>query len=225
MTVDSISRQMKKAIVAIDENRDEPRNIVILCKHGFGTTNIGIDFAKSYYAMGLCKNSTVAVIKAAAFNKVDLNSAVGKLQGGCLVIENAGNVRPEKVDQLADVISNPGNDITVILTGEIESLSRLFSGNTKMVPHFKHLIQMHRIDNGAVYEIAQNYIKQLGYEADEKALSKLKNLMLGVEDGNLDRVLKMVNDAVSRAEERMFRGLGGTDSLTEHKELVDSDFE
>ncbi len=225
MTVESIRQQMREAIVAIDTNRSEPKNIVILCKHGFGTTNIGIDFAKSYYAMGVCRNSTVAVIKAAAFNKVDLNSAVGKLQGGCLVIENAGNVRSEKIDQLADVISNPNNDIAVILTGEIESLSRLFSSNAKMVPHFKHLIQMHRIDNGAVYEIAQNYVKQLGYEAEDRALSRLKNLMLGVEDGNLDRVLKMVNDAVSRAEDRMFRDLGGTDSLTEQKILIESDFE
>ena len=224
MTVDSINRQMKDAIVSIDQNRNESKNIVILCKHGFGTTNIGIDFAKSYYAMGVCKNSTVAVIKAAAFNKVDLDSAVAKLQGGCLVIENAGNVRPEKIEQLTEVISNPANDIAVILTGEMDSLSRLFSSNTKMVPYFKHLIQMHRIDNNAVYEIAQNYIKQMGYEADARALSKLKNLMLGVEDGNLDRVLKMVNDAISRAEERMFRDLGGGSS-TENKVLVDSDFE
>ena len=225
MTVDTISTQMKDAICAIDTNRNEPKNLVILCKHGFGTTNIGIDFAKSYYAMGVCKNSTVAVIKAAAFNKVDLNSAVSKLQGGCLVIENAGNVRPEKVDQLADVISNPDNDIAVILTGEIDSLSKLFSSSTKMVPYFKHLIQMHRIDNNAVYEIAKNYISQMGYTAEDRALSKLKNLMLGVEDGNLDRVLKMVNDAIGRAEERMFRDLGGSSSMTEEKILIDSDFE
>ena len=225
MTVDTINTQMKDAICAIDTNRNEPKNLVILCKHGFGTTNIGIDFAKSYYAMGVCKNSTVAVIKAAAFNKVDLNSAVSKLQGGCLVIENAGNVRPEKVDQLADVISNPDNDIAVILTGEIDSLSKLFSSSTKMVPYFKHLIQMHRIDNNAVYEIAKNYISQMGYTAEDRALSKLKNLMLGVEDGNLDRVLKMVNDAIGRAEERMFRDLGGSGSMTEEKILIDSDFE
>ena len=225
MTVDTINRQMKDTITAIDKYRNAPKNLVILCKHGFGTTNIAIDFAKSYYAMGVCKNSTVAVIKAAAFNKVDLNSAVAKLQGGCLVIENAGNVRQDKLDQLTEVISNKSNDIAVILTGEMDSLSRLFSSNTAMVPYFKHLIQMHRIDNSAVYEIAQNYIKQMGYEADARALSKLKNLMLGVEDGNLDRVLKMVNDAISRAEERMFRDLGGADSSSERKVLVDSDFE
>ena len=223
MSVDSISSQMKKAIISIDENRDEPKNLVILCKHGFGTTNIGVDFAKSFYAMGVCKNSTVAVIKAAAFNKVNLGDAVSKLQGGCLVIENAGNVRPDKVAELADVIADPKNDIAVILTGEIDSLSRLFSANEKIVPYFKHLIQMHRIDNGAVFEIAQNYIKQLGYEADGRALSKLKNLMLGVEDGNLDRVLKMINEAVGRAEERTIQGLGSSDA-SDKKVLLESDF-
>ena len=223
MSVDSISSQMKKAIISIDEHRDEPKNLVILCKHGFGTTNIGVDFAKSFYAMGVCKSSTVAVIKAAAFNKVNLNDAVSKLQGGCLVIENAGNVRPDKVAELADVIADPKNDIAVILTGEIDSLSRLFSANEKIVPYFKHLIQMHRIDNGAVFEIAQNYIKQLGYEADGRALSKLKNLMLGVEDGNLDRVLKMINEAVGRAEERTIQGLGSSDA-SDKKVLLESDF-
>ena len=220
MTVDSISRQMKNTILSVDANRSEPRNLVILCKHGFGTTNIGVDFAKSYYAMGVCKSNTVAVIKAAAFNKVDLNSAVAKLQGGCLLIENAGNVRPEKIDQLAEIMGNPENDIVVILTGEIDSLSKLFSESGKIAPYFKHLIQMHRIDNGAVFEIAKNHIAQLGYKADDRALSKLKNLMLGVEDGNLDRVLKMVNDAVGRADERNIQASG-----SEEKKLIDSDFE
>ncbi len=223
MTIDSISQQMRDAITSIDSDRSSPRNVIILCKHGFGTTTIGIDFAKSFYAMGVCKNSTVAVIKAAAFNKVDLSTAVPKLQGGCLVVENAGNVRPEKMEQLADIMSDSSNDIAVILTGEIDSLSKLFSSNAKMVPHFKHLIQMHRIDNNAVYEIAQNYIKQLGYEADSRALSKLKNLMLGVEDGNLDRVIKMVDGAISRAEDRAFRELGSGSS--DQKILLDSDFE
>jgi hypothetical protein len=82
---------------------------------------------------------------------------------------------------------------------------------------------MHRIDNNAVYEIAQNHIRQMGYEADSKALSKLKNLMLGVEEGNLDRVLKMVDDAIGKAEDRMFRELGS--GSTEQKILLDSDFE
>ena len=140
-----------------------------------------------------------------------------------MVVENAGSVRPEKMEQLADVINDPSNDIAVVLTGEIDSLSKLFSSNARLVPHFKHLIQMHRIDNSVVFDIAQNHIKQLGYEADSSALSKRKNLMLGVEDGNLDRVLKMVNDAVSKAEDRMFRELGsGTPT---QKILFDSDFE
>ena len=60
----------------------------------------------------------------------------------------------------------------------------------------------------------------MGYKADDRALSKLKNLMLGVEDGNLDRVLKMVNDAVGRADERNIQTSG-----SEEKKLIDSDFE
>ena len=223
MTVESISHQMADAINDIDSDRTSPRNIIILCKHGFGTSTIGIDFAKSFYALGICKNSTVAVIKAAAFNKVDLATAVPKMQGGCLVVDNAGSVKPERMEQLADIMSDPANDIAVILTGEMESLSKLFASNAKLSPYFKHLIQMHRIDNNAVYEIALNHMKKMGYEPDSSALSKLKNLMLGVEDGNLDRVLKMVNDAIGKAEDRIFRELGsGTE---ESKKLLDSDFE
>ena len=51
----------------------------------------------------------------------------------------------------------------------------------------------------------------------------MKNLMLGVEDGNLDRVLKMINEAVGRAEERTIQGLGSSDA-SDKKVLLESDF-
>ena len=47
--------------------------------------------------------------------------------------------------------------------------------------------------------------------------------MLGVEDGNLDRVLKMINEAVGRAEERNIQGLGSAEA-SGRKVLLESDF-
>ena len=208
MSVASINEQIYRAVKTVSENKNEPRNIVILGQHGFGSTVVGEDFARAFYAMGICKSKTIAKIKAVALNRANLKDAMDKLQGGCLIVENAGAIVKEKVEELNRLMNEPGRDVIVILTGEIEALSRLFSENNNITPMFKQMIQIHRITETEILEIAKNYILQLGYECDERGYAKLKNKLLEVESGNLDRVLKFVDTAIENAQSREMKHLG-----------------
>ena len=218
MVIPSASEQIKTAICEIDTNRQGTRNLVVLGKHSFGITTVGVDFARSFYEMGICKNKTVAVIKAVAFNKVDLKTAISKLNGGCLVIENAGNISSARLEELAEIMENKENDICVIFNGESESVSRLFANNPRIVPQFSKLIQMNQLTDEDVFEVAQCHIKQSGYVTNTKTIAKLKSKMLEVESGNLDRVLKMVDAALQKAQQRL------TEKPEDIKELLDVDF-
>ena len=75
--------------------------------------------------MGVCSSKTIAKIKAQALNKVKLD-ALDKLKGGCLVVENAGLVTPEKLIEIVHLSAKDLKDFVIILTGEIDSISRLF---------------------------------------------------------------------------------------------------
>ena len=202
LSVSSISDQIVESIKYISENPDSPRNVVILGQYGFGTTAIAEDFARSFYAMGICKNKTIAKIKGGALNRANISDAISKLQGGCLVVENAGIISDEKLNEIYQIVNNPNNDVVVILTGQIDTLSRIFKDNVVISSQFKHLIQAHRITDLDVLSIAKNHAKDLGYPCEAGAESGLRRRMQEVESGNLDRVLKIVDNAVSKAHNR-----------------------
>ncbi|MCR5700972.1 MAG: hypothetical protein K6G76_02370 [Lachnospiraceae bacterium] len=219
LSVDSVSEQITDTIKYISENPSEPRNIVILGQYGFGTTTIAEDFARSFYAMGICKTKTIAKIKAGALNRANISDAIGKLQGGCLVVENAGVITPEKLDEIYRMVNDSSNDVVVIMTGQIDTLSKIFKDNVVISSQFKHLIQVHRITDVDVLEISKNHAKDLGYPCEPDAERSLRRRMQEVESGNLDRVLKFVDNAVSKAHNREL-----TSGEQEHK-LIASDFE
>ena len=219
LSVTAINDQIANTMQYISENPKEPRNIVILGQYGFGTTTIAEDFARSFYAMGLCKTKTIAKIKAGALNRANISDAISKLQGGCLVVENAGVITNEKLDEIYQIVSSPNNDVVVIMTGQIETLSRIFKDNIVISTQFKHLIQMHRITDMDVFTIAKNHAIQLGYPCEQSAENNLRRRMQEVESGNLDRVLKIVDNAVSKAHNREM--ISGDQ---EHR-LVPADFE
>ncbi len=219
LSVTAINDQIANAMKYISENPNEPRNIVILGQYGFGTTTIAEDFARSFYAMGLCKTKTIAKIKAGALNRANISDAISKLQGGCLVVENAGVISNEKLDEIYQIVSDANNDVVVIMTGQIETLSRIFKDNVVISTQFKHLIQVHRITDMDVFTIAKNHATQLGYPCEDSAENNLRRRMQEVESGNLDRVLKIVDNAVSKAHNREMS------SGDEEHRLVSSDFE
>ena len=219
LSVNAINDQIVNTIQYIGAHPEEPRNIVILGQYGFGTTTIAEDFARSFYAMGICKTKTIAKIKGGALNRANIGDAINKLQGGCLVIENAGIISNEKLEEIYQIVSNPNNDVIVIMTGQIETLSRIFKENVSISNQFKHLVQVHRITDMDVFEIAKNHATQLGYPCEPGAENHLRRRMQEVESGNLDRVLKIVDNAVSKAHNREM-----TSGDQDHR-LVSADFE
>ena len=202
LTVNSINDQIVETIRYINDNPSEPRNVVILGQYGFGTTTIAEDFARSFHALGICKTKTIAKIKAAALNRANISDAISKLQGGCLVVENAGVISTEKLDEIFQIVSNPANDVVVIMTGQIDTLSKLFKDNAVISTQFKHLIQAHRITDMDVFSVAKEHAKQSGYPCDADAENQLRRRMQEVESGNLDRVLKIVDNAITKAHNR-----------------------
>ncbi|MCM1158451.1 MAG: hypothetical protein NC300_07535 [Bacteroidales bacterium] len=219
LSVNAISDQIIRTMKYIIENPSEPRNIVVLGQYGFGTTTIAEDFARSFYAMGICRNKTIAKIKAGALNRANISDAIGKLQGGCLVVENAGVISNEKLDEIYQIVSNSSNDVIVIMTGQIETLSKIFKDNVVISSQFKHLVQVHRITDMDVFAIAKNHAEKLGYPCDSSAENMLRRRMQEVESGNLDRVLKFVDNAVSKAHNREM-----STGDQEHR-LISNDFE
>ena len=180
----------------------ENRNVCMMGDHGFGLTSVGEDFARSFYDMGICKAKTIAKIKAQALNKVKLADAMSKLAGGCMVVENAGLIAPDKMTELMKLTAKDVNDVVVILTGATESINRLFGATGDVKDKFTHQINMEGISTQDMLAIAKGYFKQQGFKTDDSVEGTVKNLLMAMESGNIDRMLKACDEAMLKCDDR-----------------------
>ena len=180
----------------------ENRNVCMMGDHGFGLTSVGEDFARSFYDMGICKAKTIAKIKAQALNKVKLAAAMSKLAGGCMVVENAGLIAPDKMTELMKLTAKDVNDVVVILTGATESINRLFGATGDAKDKFTHQINMEGISTQDMLAIAKGYFKQQGFKTDDSVEGTVKNLLMAMESGNIDRMLKACDEAMLKCDDR-----------------------
>lgn len=199
--VDSISASIIDTFNSIANNPKESRNVILKGEHGFGLTSVGEDFARSFYDMAICKAKTIAKIKAAALNKVKLADAMTKLKDGCLVVENAGLIAADRFNELIKLSSPEQNNIVIILTGESGSIERLMDGAKPESGMFKYIVNMHGISTADMIAIAKGYISQRGFKSDDID-GTLRSLLMAMESGNIDRMLKTVDDALLKCEDR-----------------------
>lgn len=201
MQAPAIAASVKNVLTQIVTNPTGNKNILVLGKHGFGSTIMGNDFARAFYAAGICSSKTIANIKSASLNKRPVASVKDKLKGGCLVVENAGTLTTERLQEISEITRDASNDITVILTGEQERTNHVIN-DAGIADVFGYTILMTAVDDEGMFSIGKAYVKQLGYTMDSSAESTLKNKLKEIEDGNLDRYLKIIDDAVEKAKKQ-----------------------
>ena len=196
---------------------------MILGKYGFGSVCVGEDYARSYHDMGLSSSKVIAKIGAKGLNKWaddKLEANMAKLAGGCMVVENAGLLAPERLKKIVELGKKDKHDYALALTGEIDSISKLFADCKSVVPEFSYLIDLSEITNDEMFTVAFGYILQRGYTGIENIEAKLRNMFLAMETGNLDRLLKAVDDAIERCDIRE-----KADGNTNKKVLLAEDFQ
>ena len=217
MRIPTTSDDIAIAINSIIKHTDMPKNIVILGRNGFGTVKVGEDFARSFYELGLVKSDKIAKTKAKQLNKMKLD-ALTKLKGGCLIIENAGLVSFSKLVEVIKDSRPENNDYVVILTGEIDSLANFFEENSDIVDSFIYLIDVHKIKERGMMHLARGYVKEKGYKADKQVFDRFKNALKTMEEGNIDRFIKYIDDAIEKCDKRE-EAAGSTDRTIQTEDI------
>ena len=200
--IENTSKQVVDTFNSIAGDPSKSRHVLIVGEHGFGLTTVGEDLARSFFDMGICKAKTIAKIKAQALNKVKLSDAMTKLKGGCLVVENAGLIANDKLKEIIDLTDVNKNDIIMILTGESGSVDRLMDGVSNSGSIFTHKIKFENLSNADMLSIAKGFAAQRGFTTDDTFDGTIRNLLLAMESGNVDRLLKTIEDAMIKCEDR-----------------------
>lgn len=170
-----------------EDGTSSTNNIVIMGDEKSGKTSLIIDIIKVVNKERNRSGRKIAKIKGESLNRKGMSVTMPKLFGSDLIIERAGNLNPETIQDLVNVMKGYTEDMIVILEDSEVAIERLFKVNKELIDLFTNIIKIKEIGVKEWVEVAKDYSRRRGYIVDE-----MGTLALHVKIGNAySRELKL----------------------------------
>ena len=151
-------------------------------------------------------NDKIGKIQAEALNKKDIGQLLRKVAGGCLIIENDGELSRQSIVTLSLLLEQDSSGILIILEGTSKGIKKALSQDEGFAKKFTEKITVPIFSNDELVAFARSYSKELGYEIDEMAVLALYNRISNIQRLDQDTTLTEVKEIVDEAIEREAHG-------------------
>ena len=205
--VEGLEDQIANAILQTEAKGDDKTsrsgNILIFGAHGSGKTTLAMNLAKAIAQDKGSQTIKMARIYAADLNRKDIAATVAKIAGGTLIIEEAGDLEPNTVEQLTTAMEFRTDGLIVILEDEQQYIHEMLMRHPRFTMKFTAQIYLpeYTVEElavfGRIYANAQDYV--IGDEAYEVFCQKIA---AGNPDGTpmtISGVIDIVGRAIARS--------------------------
>lgn len=181
-------------------------NIIVTGREGSGKTRLSEGLIKALCKERLMEGAKVAFITAEELNKKDPIAVVGKLSGGFLVVENAGELNGDVVEDMSKAMEFKTNRLTVILEDLKPGIRSLEEKYPEFIQKFDSRVVIPVFTNDELVSFAKTYAKELGYKIDDMAVLALYTLIGDNQNEEnpvtIGTVREMMDEAIKRASKK-----------------------
>lgn len=208
--IPGMSQQINEALDTAQESAcaktSQAGNIIVTGREGSGKTRLSEGLIKALCKERQMEGAKVAYITAEKLNKKDPVAVVGKLAGGFLVVENAGELKEEVVENMSKAMEFKTNRLTVILEDLKPGIRRLEEKFPEFMKKFDSRIVIPVFTNDELVSFAKTYAKELGYKIDDMAVLALYTLIGDNQNEEnpvaVGMVREMMDEAIARASRK-----------------------
>ena len=208
--IPGMSQQINEALDTAQESAcaktSQAGNIIVTGREGSGKTRLSEGLIKALCKERQMEGAKVAYITAEKLNKKDPVAVVGKLAGGFLVVENAGNLKEEVVENMSKAMEFKTNRLTVILEDLKPGIRSLEERFPDFMKKFDSKIVIPVFTNDELVSFAKTYAKELGYKIDDMAVLALYTLIGDNQNEEnpvaVGMVREMMDEAIARASRK-----------------------
>jgi tetratricopeptide (TPR) repeat protein len=174
-------------------------NMIIQGGHGSGKTVLATSMIKVLQKETGKPKGKIGKIEASALNQKDAAALLEKVRGGCLIIENAGNLSEKVASQLSNLLEEDRSGIFVIIEDTRRGIEKVLAKDAGFTARFSEKITIPVFTIDELVEFAKSYANELGYTIDEMGVLALYNSISNIQKLDKATTLTEVKDIVDKA--------------------------
>ncbi len=210
LKVDGMEKQICKAMDGIlhkeNKNNSAKGNLLIEGGSGSGKTMLSLDIIKALRAEQKNVAKRVGKISAEALNQKSVLDVVGKVNGGFLIIEHAGELNKETAEGLALAMEGYTDGLTVIMEGSSVGLKKALQQSASLAAKFDEKVTIPVFTIDELVHFAKSYADEAGYEIEEIATLALYNRISNIQKYDRATYVAEVKDIMDEAIANASRG-------------------
>ncbi len=203
---DQIANAITQAQSKGDDRTSKTGNILIFGAHASGKTTLAMNLAKAIAQDRGNKVVKMAKIFAADLNKKDIASTIAKIAGGTLIIEEAGDLADDIVEQLTTAMEFRTDGLIVILEDEQKYVHELLMRHPRFTMKFTAQIYIPEYTVEELAMFGQTYANEQDYMISDNAVDVLCGKISALAETKAEQgepvTIKDVLDMVAKAIER-----------------------
>ena len=181
-------------------------NMIIQGGPGSGKTVMATNMIKAIQQEIGKPNGKVGKIEAAALNEKDAASLLKKVEGGCLIIEKAGEISKDTAVRLSLLLEQDTSGVFVIMEDTKRGIQKALSQSEGFAAKFSEKINIPIFTSDELVTFAKSYANELGYTIDDMGVLALYNSISNIEHVDRATTLAEVKDVVDKAVEHSEKG-------------------
>ncbi|MCD7735667.1 MAG: hypothetical protein LUI07_01655 [Lachnospiraceae bacterium] len=160
---DQIANAILQAMAKGDDRTSRNGNILIFGSHGSGKTTLATNIAKAIAMEKGRKVAKMAKIYAADLNRRDIAATIAKIAGGTLIVEEAGDLDDNTVEQLTTAMEFRTDGLIVILEDEQRYVHDLLMNHPRFTMKFTAQVYLPVYTAEELSIFAQQHANELDY--------------------------------------------------------------
>ena len=181
-------------------------NLIITGDSGSGIVNLAKAMIKEIQLMdNNFAASRVAKISGLKMNQKDIAGLFMQLANGALIVEKAGKLTKNTLENITKALENNGDGIIVILTDTKKEIEKLIKSYNVITGYFNVRVDMVPMNSNALVEYAKKYAYSREYKIDEERAvlalhERISELEIGEHHVTTGEVENIVDRAILRSK-------------------------
>lgn len=181
-------------------------NMIIQGGKGSGKTVLATNMIKALQKETGKPSGRIGKIEASVLNKKNVAELLGKVAGGCLIIEKAGEISKDTAQKLSRLLEQDAGGVFIIIEDTRRGIEKALSRDAGFAAKFSEKITIPIFTSDELVSFAKSYAKEQGYVIDEMGVLALYNSISNIQRLDEATTLTEVKEIVDQAIEKEEKG-------------------